>query len=100
MRVLLLDLDSLSPDHMGCYGYHRNTTPNIDKIAQQGVRFENYYTSDAPCSPSRAALMSGRFGINNGIVGHGGTAGDMRHEGIPRGFQDTLAKESLPALLR
>jgi choline-sulfatase len=100
MRVLLLDLDSLSPDHMGCYGYHRNTSPNIDKIAQQGVRFENYYTSDAPCSPSRAALMSGRFGINNGIVGHGGTASDMRHEGIPRGFQDTLAKESLPALLR
>jgi choline-sulfatase len=44
--------------------------------------------------------MSGRFGIHNGIVGHGGTAGDMRHEGVPRGFQDTLAKESLPALLR
>ncbi|TVY05456.1 sulfatase family protein [Paenibacillus cremeus] len=100
MRILLLDLDSLSPDHLGCYGYHRNTSPNIDNIAGQGVRFENYYTSDAPCSPSRAALMSGRFGITNGIVGHGGTAGDMRHEGITRGFQDKLAKESLPALLR
>ncbi|TBL72487.1 sulfatase [Paenibacillus thalictri] len=100
MRMLLLDLDSLSPDHLGCYGYHRNTSPNIDRIAQQAVRFENYYTSDAPCSPSRAALMSGRFGINNGIVGHGGTAGDMRHEGASRGFRDALARESLPALLR
>lgn len=100
MRILLLDLDSLRPDHMGCYGYHRNTTPNIDKIAGNGVRFDNYYTSDAPCSPSRAALMSGRFGIHNGIVGHGGTAGDMRQEGASRSFQDKLAHESLPALLR
>lgn len=100
MKMLLLDLDSLSPDHLGCYGYHRQTSPNIDRIAQEGVRFENYYTSDAPCAPSRAALMSGRFGINNGIVGHGGTAADMRHEGMTRSFQDQLANESLPALLR
>ncbi|WP_417897797.1 sulfatase [Bacillus haimaensis] len=100
MRVLFLDLDSLSPDHLGCYGYHRNTSPNIDSIAAEGVRFENYYTSDAPCAPSRAALMSGRFGIHNGIVGHGGTAGDFRHEGATRDFSDTLSRESLPSFLR
>ncbi|MFD2672242.1 sulfatase family protein [Marinicrinis sediminis] len=100
MRVLMLDLDSLSVDHMSCYGYHRQTTPNIDRIAKEGVKFDNYYTSDAPCAPSRAALMSGRFGIHNGVVGHGGTAADMRREGIERDFQDTLAKESLPAFLR
>ncbi|WP_141334478.1 sulfatase [Paenibacillus sp. tmac-D7] len=100
MRFLLLDLDSLRPDHLGCYGYHRNTSPHIDKIAEQGVRFTNYYTSDAPCFPSRTALMTGKFGIHNGVVGHGGTAGDVRHEGERRQFQDTLAKESLPAFLR
>jgi arylsulfatase A-like enzyme len=100
MRFLLLDLDSLSPDHLGCYGYHRNTSPNIDRIAAEGVRFENYYTTDAPCAPSRAALMSGRFGIHTGLVGHGGTAADMRREGITRDFQDRLARESLPAFLR
>lgn len=75
MRVLFLDLDSTNPEHLGCYGYHRNTSPNIDKIAAEGVRFTNYYTSDAPCAPSRTALMSGQFGIRNGLVGHGGTAG-------------------------
>jgi choline-sulfatase len=100
MRILLLDLDSTRPDHLGCYGYHRNTSPNIDKIAKDGVRFTNYYTSDAPCFPSRTALMTGRFGIHNGVVGHGGTAADVRHEGEDRKFKDKLATESLPALLR
>ncbi len=100
MRVLLLDLDSTRPDHLGCYGYERNTSPNIDAIAAEGVRFDNYYTSDAPCFPSRTALMSGRFGIHNGVVGHGGTAADMRREGASRQFRDKLANESFPALFR
>ncbi|MDR6550856.1 sulfatase [Paenibacillus qinlingensis] len=100
MRILLLDLDSLNPEHLGCYGYHRNTSPNIDAIANQGTRFTNYYTSDAPCFPSRTALMTGRFGIHNGVVGHGGTAADVRYEGAERGFRDQLSKDSLPAFLR
>ncbi|MBB6634519.1 sulfatase family protein [Cohnella thailandensis] len=100
MRILFLDLDSLSPDHLGCYGYPRDTSPNIDRIAEQGVRFTGYYTSDAPCAPSRAALMSGRFGIHSGLVGHGGTAADFRREGESRQFRDLLTTESLPGFLR
>lgn len=100
MRVLLLDLDSLRPDHLGCYGYGRNTSPNIDRIAAEGVRFTNYYTSDAPCFPSRTALMTGKFGIHNGVVGHSGTAADVRHEGIERRFRDRLVSESFPGLFR
>lgn len=100
MRLLYLDLDTLRPDHLGCYGYHRDTSPNIDAIARQGVRLEHYHCSDAPCLPSRAALMSGRFGIHTGVVGHGGTAADMRLEGPERRFRDRLASESLPGTLR
>lgn len=100
MRVLLLDLDSTRPDHLGCYGYGRNTSPNVDRIAKEGVRFDNYYTTDAPCCPSRTALMSGQFGIHTGVVGHGGTAADMRREGPDREFRDKLASESFPALFR
>ncbi len=100
MRILYLDLDTLRPDHLGCYGYHRNTSPNIDAIAAQGVRFDGYHCSDAPCLPSRAALMTGRFGIHTGVVGHGGTAADMRLEGASRGFADRLRRESLPAVVR
>jgi arylsulfatase A-like enzyme len=100
MRVLFLDLDTLRPDHLGCYGYHRDTSPNIDRLAREAMVFHNYYCSDAPCLPSRAALFSGRFGIHTGVVGHGGTAADMRLEGAPRRFRDRLAHHSLPAFLR
>ena len=57
MRILYLDLDSMRPDHLGCYGYARNTSPNIDAIAATGVRFTDCYCSDAPCLPSRTALF-------------------------------------------
>jgi len=100
MRMLFLDLDTLRPDHLGCYGYHRRTSPTIDAIAAEGVRFNNYFCSDAPCLPSRSALMSGQFGIHTGVVGHGGTAADRRLEGSPRQFCDRLFFESLPSLLR
>ncbi len=100
MRILFLDLDTLRPDHLGCYGYHRDTSPNIDRIAAEGVRFPNYYCSDAPCLPSRAALTTGRFGIHTGAVGHGGTAADMRLSGESRGFFGRLAiGQSLAAML-
>lgn len=86
MRILYLDIDTLRPDHMSCYGYHRQTTPNLDRIAAQGIRFNNCYNSDAPCLPSRCGLFNGRFGIHTGVVGHGGTAADLRLEGSPRSF--------------
>ena len=98
MRILYLDLDALRPDHLGCYGYHRNTSPNIDRIAEQGVRFDNYYCSDAPCLPSRSALTSGRYGIHTGIVGHGGTAATMRN-GNARFFSiSTTTSPTLPTV--
>lgn len=89
MNVLMIDIDTLRPDHMGCYGYRRNTTPNIDEVAREGVRFQNMFCSDAPCLPSRASLLSGMFGIKNGVVGHGGTAADRFRGGPERGFRDS-----------
>src|SRR5215212_3612028 len=94
MRILYIDIDSLRPDHLSCYGYHRNTSPNIDRIASEGVRFENCYASDAPCLPSRTALWAGRFGIHNGVVNHGGVASEPFIEGPGRGFQSTLGMTS------
>ena len=95
MRILFVDIDTLRPDHLGCYGYGRDTSPCIDAIAKEGVVFEKYYTSNAPCLPSRAALISGQYGIHTGVVGHGGTAADMRLEGRNRDFNDTFSRNSL-----
>lgn len=99
MRILYLDIDTLRADHLGCYGYHRNTSPNIDRIAAEGVRFDNYYCSDAPCLPSRNALTSGRFGIHTGVVNHGGLCADPRPEGRERGFRGTYGLTTYPAKL-
>jgi choline-sulfatase len=100
MRILYIDIDSLRPDHLGCYGYHRNTSPNIDRVARQGIRFENCYVSDSPCLPSRTALFSGRFGFHSGVVGHGGTASQPFIEGPDRSFNDVFARTSWPSVLR
>ena len=100
MKILFLDIDTLRPDHMSCYGYPRRTTPNLDAVAREGLRFTNYYCSDAPCLPSRAALVSGQFGIRNGVTGHGGTAADRRLEGAPRGFRDSRDTMSFHNIFR
>ncbi|RNA68439.1 sulfatase family protein [Alteribacter keqinensis] len=86
MKILYIDIDALRPDHLGCYGYHRNTSPNIDSIAERGTRFTNYYASDVPCAPSRTAMFSSQYGIHNGVVNHGGLQADKRPVGQGRPF--------------
>ena len=100
MRILYIDIDSQRPDHLGCYGYHRNTTPAIDAIAAEGVRCTGVYASDAPCLPSRTAFYSGRFGIHTGVVGHGRTAADPKPQGPSRVFKDWFTTQGLADQLR
>jgi choline-sulfatase len=100
MRVLFIDVDSLRSDHLGCYGYSRATSPTIDALAAEAVRFARCYASDVPCLPSRSAWASGRFGTRNGVVGHGGTAAEPFHDGPTRSFSSRLGRHGLFALLR
>ena len=100
MRILYIDIDTLRPDHLGCYGYHRQTSPNIDAIARRAGVFENVHASDVPCLPSRTALLTGRFGIHNGVVNHGGTDADPVIDGASREFWSRLHRESLPSQLK
>lgn len=100
MRILYIDIDTLRADHVGCYGYHRDTTPNIDRIAAEGVRFDGCYASDTPCLPSRTALQTGRFGFHTGVVGHGGTSAEMHVEGPQRRFQSSLGVSTFAQRLK
>jgi arylsulfatase A-like enzyme len=100
MRILYIDVDTLRPDHLGCYGYPRPTSPAIDSVARAGVRFDQVYCSDAPCLPSRTALFCGRYGIHTGVVDHAGIAADFFPEGPARGFRSTLGETNWMQCLR
>jgi choline-sulfatase len=100
MRILFIDIDTLRPDHLGCYGYSRSTSPNIDRLARSGVRFENCYVADAPCLPSRSGLWSGRTGFHTGVINHGGVAAEPFIQGPERGFRDVYDQTGWIAQLR
>jgi arylsulfatase A-like enzyme len=58
--IILIVADGLGCGDLSCYGQTKFQTPNLDRLAAEGVRFTNYYAGDAASSPSRAALMLGR----------------------------------------
>ena len=59
--------DDLGWGDPGCYGHPTSDTPNIDKLAAEGMRFASIYTSSPVCSPSRAGLLTGRYQTRSGI---------------------------------
>jgi arylsulfatase len=67
--VLLITIDTLRADHLGCYGYVRPTSPRIDRLAAEGVLFERAYTTLPRTTQSIASLMTGRFPRNHGARG-------------------------------
>ena len=67
-NLLVLGVDSLWADHMSCYGYHRQTTPHIDALARQGVRFTNNYSAHIPTTPAYHAMLTGKDLFSTQIV--------------------------------
>ncbi len=70
MNVVYIVIDTLRADHLGCYGYSRDTSPNIDKLASEGVLFEYAFPSDVPTQPAYTSMFTGLRGIHTGIVSH------------------------------
>ena len=68
-NVVLILADDMGYGDLNCYGATRYTTPNLDKLAKNGARFTNFYVSQAVCSASRAALMTGCYSNRVGIAG-------------------------------
>jgi len=59
--IVLIVADNLGHGDLSCYGCPDITTPNIDRIAAQGVRLTNFYSNGPECSPTRTALLTGRY---------------------------------------
>ena len=69
-NVLLITIETLRADHVGGYGYRRNTTPNLDRLAAQGARFDNTVAQAPFTLPSVASIMTGRTPPNHGVRNH------------------------------
>ncbi|NJN82099.1 MAG: sulfatase-like hydrolase/transferase, partial [Caldilineaceae bacterium] len=58
-NIILLGIDSLRRDHMSCYGYHRQTTPHIDRFAQEAALFEQTISAHIPTTSAYASMLTG-----------------------------------------
>jgi len=67
-NVILILADDLGYGDIGCDGGRFIRTPNIDRMAKEGIRFTDFYASANVCTPSRAGLLTGRFAIRSGLA--------------------------------
>lgn len=72
LNVLLITIDSLRADHLGCYGYRHATSPNMDKLSTEGGLVEHLLCSSIPTQPSYTTLYTGQHAIRHKIVAHAG----------------------------
>lgn len=68
-NVVIVFVDDMGYGDLGCYGSDRNRTPNLDKLAKEGLRSERFYVAQPVCSASRAGLMTGCYPTRVGIRG-------------------------------
>lgn len=69
-NVVIIFADDLGYGDLGCYGSPTIRTPHLDRMAAAGLRFTDFYSAAEVCTPSRAALLTGRYPIRNGMCGH------------------------------
>ena len=70
-NIVMILADDLGYGDVGFNGRKEWATPNIDRLAKEGTILRRFYTSSVVCAPARAALMTGRDGIHNGVTGNG-----------------------------
>ena len=84
-NIVLMGVDSLLATHMSCYGYHRLTTPHIDRFAQGGTLFERTYSAHIPTTSAYASMLTGMDVFSTQVVA-------LRHKGPLRPEVKTLAE--------
>lgn len=67
-QVVFIMTDTTRKDMLGCYGNERMVTPNLDKMAEEGIRYTQAYTTQPVCGPARSAIFTGTFPHTNGMV--------------------------------
>jgi arylsulfatase A-like enzyme len=72
-NIILIVADDLGYGEIGCYGQQKIETPNIDRLAKEGLKFTQFYAGTAVCAPSRASLMTGLHSGHIPVRGNKGT---------------------------
>jgi arylsulfatase A-like enzyme len=70
-NVVIISVETTRADHLGCYGYPRNTTPYIDSLASDSFLFENAFASRAATWPSLTSMLTGRYPVSNNVRDNG-----------------------------
>jgi arylsulfatase A-like enzyme/tetratricopeptide (TPR) repeat protein len=70
-NVLLITLDTTRADHLGCYGYKSAKTPNLDRLAREGIRFARAYCPAPLTLPAHASIMTGLYPVTHGVRNNG-----------------------------
>ena len=65
--MVIIFLDDVGYGDLGTFGHPNHRTPNMDRLAGQGVKLTGFYAASPSCSPSRAALLTGRYPVRAGI---------------------------------
>ncbi len=76
-NILLISIDTLRADHLSCYGYHKLTTPNIDKLASEGTIFRQNYSTGVWTPPGHASMLTGLYVSEHGVYGERRLADDI-----------------------
>src|SRR5215471_21211026 len=76
-NIIFIQADDLGYGDLSCYGQRKFKTPNVDRLAAEGLRFTQYYAGSTVCAPSRSALMTGQH------TGHTRIRGNARHPLLP-----------------
>jgi arylsulfatase A-like enzyme len=66
-NFVVLYADDLGYGDLSSYGHPTSSTPHIDSLAQEGLRFTQFYSASPVCSPARACLLTGRLAARNGV---------------------------------
>jgi hypothetical protein len=89
-NVVLISIDSLRADHLGCYGNPHDTSPVIDGLARQGVRFTNAMSATSWTLPSHASMLTGRYLLSHGVI----SSADQLSADVPT-LAETLQRAGL-----
>ena len=72
-NVIIVYADDLGFGDLSCYGSHQISTPNLDRLCAEGLKFTNAYSTSAVCTPSRYSILTGRYPFRNSRA-HTGTS--------------------------